>query len=48
VEAIVDAMAGPGIVEAMADAMAGPRGLGLMGLVGQERYGVAHILILIT
>jgi len=35
-------------MEAIADAMAGPRGLGLMGLVRQERCGVAHILILIT
>ncbi len=37
-----------GIVEAIADAIVGPRGLGLIGLVRQERCGVAHILILIT
>ncbi len=47
-EAIVDAIVGPGIMEAIVDAIAGPRGLGLIGLVRQERYGVAHILILIT
>ncbi len=37
-----------GIIEAMADAIVGPRGLGLIGLVRQERYSVAYILILIT